>query len=528
MPYLVDSVTMELNRHGADILLIVHPVLTVHRDVAGAAHGTSYADNGATETDADAVRESWIHVELGHVDDTERLAADLRRVLDDVRVAMEDQRRMRSAARDLVELLADGGPEEAEASELLAWLSAGHFTFLGYRAYDLVGEDEPELKPVPGTGLGILRHDGAASFAVTPPGGKHGRARARLLVLAKSSTLSTVYRPSYLDYVAVRRLARRRARSSGSTASSGCTAAAYTESVTRIPVLRAQGRPGARDRRGPADGHDGKALHRDPRGLSRARSSSRSARERACPDRDGRARPRRAQAGAPVRASRRLRALRLLPGLPPERPVHHAGQAACTGDTAQRVRRRLRRLQRDGGQLRPGPAARRGARHARLPLAKVDQAALQTRIAAAVRSWDDDLAAEAQRQLGPERATVVLRGCANSIPQTYKADIMPADALTDLAVVQRTPRGVRAVRAPPFDCPQDEAGGCGSSGFPRSRSRTCCRSCSTWGWRCSTSARTSCPGDPARSGSTISAFAVATTPGQPPKPRRCAPGSRPR
>jgi glutamate dehydrogenase len=110
-------------------------------------------------------------------------------VLDDLRVAMEDQRRMRSAARDLVAVLTDeGGPEEAEASELLAWLSAGHFTFLGYRAYDLVGEgDKPELKPVPGTGLGILRHDEDDSFAITPPGGRHGR-RARLLVLAKSST----------------------------------------------------------------------------------------------------------------------------------------------------------------------------------------------------------------------------------------------------------------------------------------------------------------------------------------------------
>src|ERR1700742_1062002 len=170
MPYLVDSVTMELNRLGADILLIVHPLLTVHRDVAGAAHGTSYLDAGATEADPDAVRESWIHVEVGHVDDHERLAADLRRILDDVRVAMEDQRRMRSAARDLVELLADGGPEEAEASELLAWLSAGHFTFLGYRAYDLVGgEDMPELKPGAGPGLGNPRHGGRDSFAVTPP-----------------------------------------------------------------------------------------------------------------------------------------------------------------------------------------------------------------------------------------------------------------------------------------------------------------------------------------------------------------------
>ncbi len=70
MPYLVDSVTMELNRHHADVRLIVHPLLTVHRDVAGGAHGTGETVDGAAATeDADAVRESWIHVELGFVDD---------------------------------------------------------------------------------------------------------------------------------------------------------------------------------------------------------------------------------------------------------------------------------------------------------------------------------------------------------------------------------------------------------------------------------------------------------------------------
>ena len=42
MPYLVDSVTMELNRHAADIRLIVHPVLTVRRDVAGTAQGSRW------------------------------------------------------------------------------------------------------------------------------------------------------------------------------------------------------------------------------------------------------------------------------------------------------------------------------------------------------------------------------------------------------------------------------------------------------------------------------------------------------
>ena len=36
MPYLVDSVTTELNRHQAEIQMIVHPLIRVRRDVTGA------------------------------------------------------------------------------------------------------------------------------------------------------------------------------------------------------------------------------------------------------------------------------------------------------------------------------------------------------------------------------------------------------------------------------------------------------------------------------------------------------------
>jgi glutamate dehydrogenase len=432
MPYLVDSVTMELNRHGADILLIVHPVLTLHRDVAGAAHGTD-----ATEADADAVRESWIHVEIGHVDDTERLAADLRRVLDDLRVAMEDQRRMRSAARDLVELLADGGPEETEASELLAWLSAGHFTFLGYRSYDLVGEDKPELKPVPGTGLGILRHDGADSFAVTPPGGRHGKERARLLVLAKSSTRSTVYRPSYLDYVAVRRFSQVTGEVIGEYRFLGLyTQAAYTESVTRIPVLRHKVDQVLETAGVPADGHDGKALIEILEGYPREELFEISA-ERLAP------------IAIAVLGLAERKQVRLF-----VRPDAYGRYVSCLiylprDRYTTQVRLRAQEILRSafGGVSVDYSAMVGNSALARLhvvvhaapgcPLAKVDQAALQVRIAAAVRSWDDDLTAEALRQLGSDRAAVVLRSCANSIPQTFKADIMPADAVEDLAVVQR-------------------------------------------------------------------------------------------
>ena len=107
MPYLVDSVTTELNRHEAEIRLLVHPVLRVRRDVTGALRGilgvcADASPDTPGEPAAGEITESWIHVELGPPRDkvtADQLAAELRHVLDDVRVAVEDQARMGAAAR---------------------------------------------------------------------------------------------------------------------------------------------------------------------------------------------------------------------------------------------------------------------------------------------------------------------------------------------------------------------------------------------------------------------------------------------
>jgi glutamate dehydrogenase len=437
MPYLVDSVTMELNRHSADIRLIVHPLLCLRRDVAGQAHGTAAtAGTGPSETAADAVNESWIHVELGYLRNHDGLAADLRRVLDDLRVAMEDQRRMRTVARELCATLADeGGTEEAEAGELLAWLAAGHFTFLGYREYDLVRRhDEAELRPLPGTGLGILRHDGADSFAVTPPGGQRGAPKARLLVLAKSSTRSTVYRPSYLDYVALRKFGAD-GRPCGEYRFLGLyTQAAYTESITRIPVLRHKLDQVLEMAALPADSHDGKDLVEILEGYPREELFEISA-EQLTPI-----------ALAVLRLGQRKQVRLFL------RPDAYGRYMSClvylprdryTTQVRLRAQEILRRAL-DGVSVDYSAMVSNSAL-ARLhvvvhgrpgqPLPKVDDTALQAEIAVAVRSWDEDLAAEAERKLGSERATSLLLTCCIGIPETYKADVVPAAAVDDLAEV---------------------------------------------------------------------------------------------
>src|SRR5205823_3116729 len=79
-----------------------------------------------------------------------------------------------------------------------------------YRCHDLVtinGADA--LKIVPDSSLGILREsrskDVATSFAALPPEVKAYARRPELLVVTKSTSRSTVHRPGYLDYIAVKR-----------------------------------------------------------------------------------------------------------------------------------------------------------------------------------------------------------------------------------------------------------------------------------------------------------------------------------
>jgi glutamate dehydrogenase len=67
-----------------------------------------------------------------------------------------------------------------------------------------------------------------------------------------------------------------------------------------------------------------------------------------------------------------------------------------------------------------------------------DAAELEARIAAAVRSWDDDLAEQARCDLGEARAASLLAMCGTtSIPPNYKADVAAGEAVGDLDRILR-------------------------------------------------------------------------------------------
>jgi glutamate dehydrogenase len=247
MPFLVDSVTMEVNRQGLTLHLIIHPVVKTKRDAEG-----RLSEILSREAGKGGAPEAVIHAEVDRQTDPKKLAeleAGILCILGDVRKAVEDYPKMKDNMIRLVAEIrkpyAEGlTPEKVdEEKALLTWLADGHFTFLGYRDYDLVKEgDQDVLRVVPGTGLGILRETDrnriSKSFAtVTPEVRKLARA-PQMLVLTKANSRATVHRPGYLDYVGVKRFDTRGEVLGEHRFLGLFTSTAYSSHCADIPLLR--------------------------------------------------------------------------------------------------------------------------------------------------------------------------------------------------------------------------------------------------------------------------------------------------
>ncbi|HWN36351.1 MAG TPA: NAD-glutamate dehydrogenase [Pseudonocardia sp.] len=210
LPYLVESVLAGVGRVGGRVRRVIHPTVLVRRSLGGAL--LEVFDTAAPEdTPADALAEAWMHLELEPfpADELDDLAAELRRVLGDVREVTEDRERMAATAlRVAAELVARPPPlpahEVRDTARLLEWLADGKFTFLGYRHYrveQVAGAQQ--LRATLASGLGVLRRDSLAGRPfVAPPAGADGAAR-RLLVLARAGTPSRVIQSGYPYHLGV-------------------------------------------------------------------------------------------------------------------------------------------------------------------------------------------------------------------------------------------------------------------------------------------------------------------------------------
>jgi len=264
MPFLVDSVSAAINRHGLSIHMTVHPIFRVVRNSRGRIErlDSLSSDEGQVESFVRfAVDRETEQSELNI------LEHEILKVLADVRVAVRDWKSMRQTMLDAAHSIELGpaGADEAlrdESKALLEWMANERFTFLGYREYELrKKQDQTILAPVKGTGLGVLSNDrrGGRAVVLSKEMMRHTRSKS-WLIITKANSRSTVHRQSYLDYIGVKSFDKD-GNATGEKRFLGLfTSAAYSESPRDVPLLRLKVQRVMESAKVDAAGHRGKAL----------------------------------------------------------------------------------------------------------------------------------------------------------------------------------------------------------------------------------------------------------------------------
>jgi glutamate dehydrogenase len=240
-PFLVDSVSGELEGRGLAITRLLHPIVGVERDGEGRITGIGRARDAPR-------RESVMHFDL-----TTRLEGEaLTKVADAVRAAIEavtkvvaDFSLMTERVDDMITVARAGTAryprdEVHEVADFLEWLLKGNFVLLGAREYDF---SDGAIRVVQGSGLGILRDEDRSAFCEPvplsdlPPAVRERATSGDLLLVAKTNAISPVHRHERMDYVGVRRVSRAGEIIGESRLLGLFTSRAFAERASETPLL---------------------------------------------------------------------------------------------------------------------------------------------------------------------------------------------------------------------------------------------------------------------------------------------------
>lgn len=218
MPFLVASVNMELMRLDLNIHKITHPVLQVRRSQTGKLQQILDLDESTDEqtgTDLGVISEALMRIEIDHQADPasrQQIVDALVDVITDVRRTVEDWPKMLAVLDQAIEHSSNqqlplSQTEQDESLAFLRWLKQDNFLFLGYRYYQLEHNNQDVLLRIqPGSGLGTFRDEVRqvkAEAVLTEPLARMA-VEPQLLVLTKSTSLSTVQRSAHLDYLGIK------------------------------------------------------------------------------------------------------------------------------------------------------------------------------------------------------------------------------------------------------------------------------------------------------------------------------------
>lgn len=248
MPFLVDSLRIEIDRQGFGIHFMIH--LGALRIQRNNKHEAIAILPMLPKVEGSTV-EAPIYIEIDRESDPailETLRQGLLRICDDVRASVEDWEKMRHKMEESIQELINNPPpfdlnDIAEARAFLEWLNDDHFTYLGCRDYELVNlNGDQGLRIVAGSGLGVLRKEEHSKqvrkLSSLPLAAKELATAPNVLIISKTNTKATVHRPVYTDYVGVKRFDKK-GNLIGERRFIGLfTSTAYKSHPKDIPLLR--------------------------------------------------------------------------------------------------------------------------------------------------------------------------------------------------------------------------------------------------------------------------------------------------
>ncbi|TVQ83055.1 MAG: NAD-glutamate dehydrogenase [Micavibrio sp.] len=270
MPFLIDSIAAELVHHNFQISFLFHPVFTVKRKSDGTLVDI-YGGSGQ-EAEEGTQHESFVHIQLeqflpekacGH------LEKHLSRILDDVRSATGDWKKMLSRLREVIreteEIVTAGDIEDGEeAVEFLEYIHKNNFTLLGYREYSF-SEDkngEVDVGIVKARDLGLMK-DGRYPFDVDLKRREYHRmvSMSEPVVVSKwIDQYSTVHRRVPFDVINVK-IVDKKGRVTGQHVFIGLfTSSTYSCRTVEVPLVRGKVRETLSRAKFGSNSHDRKAL----------------------------------------------------------------------------------------------------------------------------------------------------------------------------------------------------------------------------------------------------------------------------
>jgi glutamate dehydrogenase len=275
MPFLVDSVQMELNRLELTTHMIAHMgAIYIERNTNKEIIHFAYDPHKSIKAAQDNY-DALIFIEIDRQTDLkfiEELTQSLKSILQDVTHTVVDWQPMLKKLNECIhelETITPSGADPDDVSEsrkFLSWLGSDHFTFIGYREYKLLKKNgDYELQIIPNTGLGVLKncHEQkiSQSFASMTPKGRQLALSPQILILGKTNTPPRIHRAAIAeDSISVKQFDQD-GNVIGEKRFIGLyTSAAYNRSPRDIPLLHQKVKTIMEESHYPPGGHDSKAL----------------------------------------------------------------------------------------------------------------------------------------------------------------------------------------------------------------------------------------------------------------------------